>query len=344
MNQPANSAQQRTGLVVVASTRAAAGVYQDRSGPIAVEWLRARGIETPDPVVVADADMPDFVRSLFSSDQDATAPHVLLTSGGTGVSPDDHTVAAVHPLLTRELPGIAAEFFRVGALKVPTAILSGCVAGVIDPASTARSHAIFAMTLPGSRGGVKDGLSVLDGVIDHLLDQLAGADDHVNSGVEVGGVPTAPVDPPHVAEQTGRVVHTDITEQPLEAVLEAAKAATVTNAMGALITFEGTVRDHDGGRIVSALSYTCHPTATHALRDVTEQVVNNHTDVRAWVAHRIGPIPIGEMAFLVVTAAAHRGPAFSAASEIADRVKAEVPIWKEQQLKDGTTDWVGLHD
>lgn len=370
-----------TGLVVVASTRAAQGIYEDRSGALAVDWLRSRGIDTPPAKIVADADMPAFLSSLFSSV--ASRPHIILTSGGTGVSPDDQTIEALRPHLDRELPGIAAEFFRVGAAKVPTAILSGCIAGLAG-----RS---FVMALPGFRGGVKDGIAVLDGVLDHLLEQLTGADTvapeaqqvhgaghdttgtghdphadhgsddsghahnahaatghaHAVTGVHPHGGcchhdPSIP-DPPHVAAQTGKVIQTMITEQPLEPMLDAARSATVTAAMGAVVTFEGVVRDHDGGQLVDALTYSCHPSAPHVLAQVVESVIEDHPEVRAWVAHRTGPLKIGDIAFVVVAAAAHRGPAFAAAGELADRVKAEVPIWKEQALADGGVDWVGLH-
>lgn len=78
------------------------------------------------------------------------------------------------------------------------------------------------------------------------------------------------------------------------------------------------------------------------MREVVGSVVEDFPQVRAWAAHRTGPLEIGEMAFAVAVAAAHRGPAFAAASEIADRVKAEVPIWKEQNMSDGSVVWVGL--
>jgi len=392
----------RTGLVIVASTRAAAGEYEDRSGVLAVEWLRERDIETPDALIVADADVPAVLEQLFTGNGGAAAgggaaipafdalPDVVLTSGGTGVSPSDVTVDAVERFLTRPLPGIAAEFFRVGAAKVPTAVLSRCVAGVVDspraahaegsspgPSSAglrepgASTERAFVMTLPGSRGGVRDGLEVLDGVLEHLLDQLAGGGDHeaqATQGPAPEASPPAPThvpepgaaeqnhtlhgsgcchgpavpDPPHVAKQTGVVVHTRITEEPLEALLSSAKDVTTTRAMGAVSTFEGVVRDHDGGELVDTLTYSCHPSAAHVLREVVEEVVAAHPGVRAWVAHRTGPLEIGDLAFLVIVAAAHRGPAFAATAELADQVKARVPIWKEQKLRSGATTWVGL--
>ncbi|AWT25442.1 MULTISPECIES: MogA/MoaB family molybdenum cofactor biosynthesis protein [Corynebacterium] len=156
-----------TALVIVASTRAAAGEYTDRTGPVLVEWLRGRGLTTPDPVVVADRDIPGFLGDLFAGDP----PTVILTTGGTGISPGDRTVAAVKPHLTHELPGLPAAVWRRGQdAGVPTALLSGGVAGVVG-----RS---FVMTLPGSTGGVADGVAVLDPVLSHLIDQLEGEGDH----------------------------------------------------------------------------------------------------------------------------------------------------------------------
>lgn len=148
-------------------------------------------------------------------------------------------------------------------------------------------------------------------------------------------------DPDYVAAQTSKVTGTAITEQPLEQLLDAAAAATMTEAMGALVRFEGVVRNHDGGAEVTALSYEAHPSAAAELERVAGEVAAAHP-VRVFAAHRTGPVPIGEMAFVVLVAGAHRREAFAACAEVADRVKAEVPIWKEQDLADGTTQWVGI--
>ena len=160
-----------TALVVVASTRAAAGDYADRTGPVLVAWLRERGLTVPDAAVVADADIPAYLDELFDEDATVPAPTIVLTTGGTGISPTDGTVAAVKPLLTHELPGMMTAVHLRGLENgVPTALLSGGVAGTVG-------HT-FVMTLPGSTGGVKDGIAVLDPVLDHLIDQLEGAGDH----------------------------------------------------------------------------------------------------------------------------------------------------------------------
>ena len=155
----------RHALVIVASTRAAAGEYEDRSGPILVNFLRERGFDTPQPVVVADADIDAALATAF-----ADAPSVILTSGGTGLTPDDLTVDAVQPHLTRELPGIAMAFWNKGLETIPTAVASRAVAGANDTT--------FAMTLPGSTGGVKDGCAVLDELIVHIVDMLEGKHEH----------------------------------------------------------------------------------------------------------------------------------------------------------------------
>lgn len=155
----------RTGLVIVASTRASAGIYEDRSGPIAVEFLRGLGFDTPDPIVVPDADIRAAVDKAF-----AQAPHVILTSGGTGITADDRTVEAVAPHLERQLPGIVQEFWRVGAENIATAVVSRAVAGVTDKT--------FAMTLPGSTGGVKDGCAVLKPLLVPIIDMLEGVHEH----------------------------------------------------------------------------------------------------------------------------------------------------------------------
>lgn len=149
-------------------------------------------------------------------------------------------------------------------------------------------------------------------------------------------------DPDYVAEQTGVVVHAAVSTEPLEGHLERAKTETQTPAMGAVVTFEGTVRDHDNGSGVAKLVYTHHPMASVVLARIAEETVAEYPEVRLWAEHRSGALGIGDLAFLVVVAAAHRGPAFQAIEEFATRVKSEVPIWKEQEHTDGSTDWVGL--
>ena len=153
----------RTAAVLVASTRAAAGVYADRTGPIIAEWLRERGFGEVDSVVVADADVAPALQRLI-----ADQPDLVLTTGGTGVAPGDRTPEATRALLDAELPGIPEEVRRRGAAVSASALLSRAVAGV--------AGRTIVVNLPGSTGGVRDGLAVLGEVLDHLLDQLSGGD------------------------------------------------------------------------------------------------------------------------------------------------------------------------
>lgn len=165
------------GAVVVASNRASTGVYEDTTGPLIVEALREWGIEVGDPAVVGDGQpVADAIRAAL-----AGGASVVLTTGGTGISPTDATPEATRPLLDYELPGIAEAVRAYGVANgVPTAMLSRGVAGVSGKA--------VIVNLPGSRGGVKDGLTVLAHVLLHAVDQLAGGDHVASHGGDLPGV------------------------------------------------------------------------------------------------------------------------------------------------------------
>jgi molybdenum cofactor synthesis domain-containing protein len=154
----------RSARVIIASTRASAGVYEDRTGPVIVDWLTQRGYDVPPPVVVADGVAVS--RALFAAVGEKV--DVILTSGGTGISPTDRTADATADIVDYQIPGLADAIRRSGLPHVPTSVLSRGVCGVRD--------GTLIINLPGSSGGVKDGLGVLADVLEHALDQLGGRD------------------------------------------------------------------------------------------------------------------------------------------------------------------------
>ena len=133
-----------------------------------------------------------------------------------------------------------------------------------------------------------------------------------------------------------------ITAKVTESIItaEAFAAEVKSDAAGAVVTFSGDVRNHDKGKSVTSLNYEIHPSAQKVIERISNEVAAKHEVINVSVAHRYGAIPIGESAFVVAVAAAHRAPALACCEELVERVKAELPIWKYQEFQDGTTEWV----
>ncbi|MGW5055529.1 molybdenum cofactor biosynthesis protein MoaE [Actinokineospora sp. NPDC004072] len=301
----------RTARVVTASNRAAAGVYEDKTGPLIVAWLRERGYAVEDATVVPDgAPVEAALRAAV-----AAAVDVVVTTGGTGITPTDRTPEATRAVIEYEVPGLADAIRAAGLPAVPTAVLSRGLAGV--------AGRTLVVNLPGSTGGVKDGLGVLAGVLDHAVDQLHGGDH------------------PRVREErpAARVLRAEVVDAPIDVDTHAALVADA--AAGAVVTFAGVVRDHDRGRGVVALDYEGHPSAGAVVEEVAAEVAGRHPGVRALaVSHRIGALRIGDVALACAVSAEHRRAAFAACADLVDEVKARLPIWKHQTFTDGTDEWV----
>jgi molybdenum cofactor synthesis domain-containing protein len=244
--------------------------------------------------------VPDDVAGITAAIRAASADVVVCT-GGTGLGPRDVTPDAVLCVIDRELPGFGEAFRARGREQTPLADLSRAVAGTMGPT--------LVVALPGSHAAVRDGLDVLGPLLGHAHAVIAGAD------------------------HRGLVRPTPITAAEVEAAVRRADA-------GAVVVFEGRVRDHDHGRGVESLTYEAHPNADDAMRRVLDDAAAQPGVLAAAALHRTGGLRVGDLAFVAAVSAAHRGEAFAACAWLVDEVKHRLPVWKLQRFDDGTQEWV----
>ncbi|WJK37870.1 molybdenum cofactor biosynthesis protein MoaE [Solwaraspora sp. WMMA2065] len=129
-----------------------------------------------------------------------------------------------------------------------------------------------------------------------------------------------------------------VTSQPLD--LAAHAAAVADSRAGAVVSFQGVVRDHDHGRSVLSLEYEGHPSAEDVLREVADEVAADPAVHAVAVSHRLGPLAVGDVALVAAVSTAHRAAAFATCARLVDEAKARLPIWKRQIFADGTEEWV----
>ena len=137
---------------------------------------------------------------------------------------------------------------------------------------------------------------------------------------------------------TGVVTIAEVLDAPLD--LAAHEKAVAERRAGAVVTFQGVVRDHDQGRGVTLLEYEGHPSAVAVLREVAGEVAADPDVYAVAVSHRIGTLAIGDVALVAAVCTAHRAAAFAACARLVDEVKARLPIWKRQVFVDGSEEWV----
>jgi molybdopterin synthase catalytic subunit len=135
------------------------------------------------------------------------------------------------------------------------------------------------------------------------------------------------------------VVIAAVADQPLD--VNAHLAAASDDHAGAVVLFAGVVRDHDGGRPVLSLEYHAHPSAPEVVAAVAAEIAERDGVLAVAVSHRVGMLGIGDVALAAAVSAAHRSEAFAACTDLVDRVKHRIPVWKRQFFADGTDEWVG---
>lgn len=304
-------------VVVTCSDSVANGRAEDRSGPLAAELLAAAGWEVDAPVIVPD-DREQLVAAVRAALAQGTG--LVVTTGGTGLGPRDVTVDAIEGAGGILVPGVGEAIRAVSRERVPTTDLSRAGAFTLAGA--------LVVCLPGSPGGVRDGLAVALPLAPHAVAMMAGG----------GHGDRHPHDDRQPHGDGGLVGAASVSEEPID--LRALIDSVASPAAGAVVTFEGRVRNHDDDRAVDELTYSAHPDAEAVLIAALHRAGTRPGVQAVAAAHRVGRLAIGDLAFAVVVSAGHRAAAFDTCAWLVDEVKRELPVWKLQRFGDGTEEWV----
>ena len=263
------TATSRAGAAVITcSDTAAAGEAIDTSGPLAAELLGVLGHDVSDVLVVPD-EIPAIIDAVHAAISGGA--RIVVTTGGTGAGPRDVTPEALRSAGLRELPGLGEAIRAASRERIPAADLSRALGGILGGA--------VVLALPGSPGGVRDGLSAVGGLLEHAAAMAAGGNHapHGRTRTDDAAVTQPPSLVVDSVDPTDRIDYQPPGADLIRAdpITEAEVAAEVSRAAaGAVVTFAGVVRDHDRGRSVTALHYEGHPDAGRILAEVVAEALD----------------------------------------------------------------------
>jgi molybdopterin synthase catalytic subunit len=325
-------------------TQAVAALATGGCAPIfAVTGARAEQVQALVPALAEIVVVRDWAEGLSAS----------LRAGLRAAQQQAPSAVAVIVALV-DTPGVTADAVgRLHRLAGPAVLARAGYDGVPGhPVLIGREHWTGVIETAAGDAGARDYLAGHDVVLVESGDVASGTD--IDTPDQLDSAATSAERPPplilgavasqllpdtsRLAPPARRVVRARVTENPLD--VAAHTAAVEGPSSGAVVSFAGVVRDHDGGRAVTSIEYVGHPTADAVLARVVAEVTAQSSAEAVAVSHRLGPLAVGEVALVVAVAGVHRAEAFATAMLLVDEVKRQLPVWKRQIFPDGTDEWV----